>query len=592
MYATVTNSVVSSGTINSVTVKGYFKTGDVGQTITVGMWDGTTLVEGDAVDPGQADYTIVSYSRTTNPAGGTWTWADVNSLEITAKSNKAGAPSGDWRCTEFWIEVDYTPAPPAFDFSVSISPDSLSVQQAGSVSTTVSVALTSGTAEAVSLSGTWIGTAPGGVTPSFSPSSGTPNFGSILTFETTAAASVGTFTYRVIGTGGDQTHTTDVSLEVTELLLPVAPTLISPENGITTDILTPTFDWADAAGATSYTLEVATDNNFSNIVLTKSATESTATLSETEKLSYGTHYYWRVRGTNAAGSGDWSSTWSLTAKLTVPKVTTFEIAAGATYTNSTTVQLTITAQNAVEMAFSSDGVVWGDWESYQPSKSYTLLPPDGSKNIYIRVRDNTGAISQTSVGSVTLDQTPPNTAHSLSGELGTKGYKNSVVVTLTSTDVTSGVESTKYRIGGGEWKTGDTFVISSKGKHTVEYYSTDVAGNAEGTKSLEVTVYTPTTLPPILTQYWWAFLGVIVGVGVASVFVTRKVRVAGRLKRIGKEKREIVKLMKEAETKYYKEGSITRDAFDELIRGHQKRLTDLEKEERVLKAKVKKVKRK
>ena len=50
--------------------------------------------------------------------------------------------------------------------------------------------------------------------------------------------------------------------------------------------------------------------------------------------------------------------------------------------------------------------------------------------------------------------------------------------------------------------------------------------------------------------------------------------------------------MNEAETKYYKEGSITRDAFDELIRGHEKRLTELEKEERVLKAKVKKVKRK
>lgn len=589
MYATVADSAVGSGTINSVTVKGYFKTGDEGQTITLGMWDGTTLVEGDAVDPGQVDYTIVSYSRTTNPAGGTWTWADVNSLEITAKSNKAGAPPGDWRCTEFWIEVDYTSAPPAFDFSVSASPDTLSVQQAGSVSTTVSVALTSGVAETVSLSGTWIGTAPGGVTPSFSPPSGTPNFGSILTFETTAAASVGTFTYRVVGTGGDQTHTADVSLEITELLLPVAPSLVSPENGGAIDTLTPTFDWSDAVGATSYTLEVATDNNFSNIVCTKTAIDSNVTLSETEKLSYGTHYYWRVRGTNAAGSGDWSLTWGFTAKLTAPKVTTFEIAAGAAYTNSTSVQLTITAQNAVEMSFSSDGVVWSGWESYRTSKSYTLSGPEGSKNIYIRVRDSVGDISQTSMDSITLDQTLPSTTHSLSGDLGVEGYKGSVVVTLASTDA-YGVESTKYRIDNDEWRTGRTFVVSGDGKHMIEYYSTDMAGNGEEIKSLQVTVYTPTMFPPILIKYWWAFLGTIVAVGVASVFVTRKVRLSGRLKRIGKEKREIIKLMKEAETKYYKEGSITRDAFDELMRGHETRAAELEKEERVLKAKVKKVK--
>lgn len=119
------------------------------------------------------------------------------------------------------IHIDYcgvrgTTAAPAFDFSISASPDNLSVQQAGSISTTVSVALTSGTAKTVSLSGKWIGTAPGGVTPSFSPSSGTPNFGSILTFSTTAAASTGTFTYQVKGTGGGQTHSTNITLTINE----------------------------------------------------------------------------------------------------------------------------------------------------------------------------------------------------------------------------------------------------------------------------------------------------------------------------------------------------------------------------------------
>ena len=575
-----------SGTVTAATLKvqysveaGYTGTLPIRWALDGGILASTSIVPVDGQEDQTGSYDLY--------AQGVDTLAEISTLDIEFTNND-GAGHDAVSFDYVWVEV-ITELPPVFDFSVSASPDNLLVQQAGSVSTTVSVTLTSGTAQTVSLTGSWIGTAPGGVTPNFSPSSSTPNFGSTLTFETTAAASVGTFTYRATGTGGGQTHSYDITLNITELLLPVAPSLVSPENGITIDSLTPTFDWSDVTGATSYTLQVATDNNFSNIVLTKSPTESTATLSETEKLSYATHYYWRVRGANAAGSGDWSSTWSFTAKQAAPKVTAFEIAAGATYVNSTSVQLTIDAQNADEMSFSTDGVVWSDWETYQTSKSYALSGPDGSKNIYIRVKDSVGDISQTSAGSITLDQTPPNTEKDLSGDLGADGYRNSVVVTLSATDATSGVSTTVYRVDGGEWKTGNTFPISSDGKHTVEYYSTDAAGNAEGTKTLEVTVYTPTTFPPILTQYWWAFLGIIVGVGVASVFVSRKVKLSGRLKRITKEKREIIKLMKEAETRYYKEGTITRDAFDELIRGHEKRLTELEKEERVLKAKVKKV---
>lgn len=368
---------------------------------------------------------------------------------------------------------------------------------------------------------------------------------------------------------------------------PTAPSLVSPENGTTIDTLTPRFDWSDVTGAESYMLEVATDKNFSDIVLTKSAIESTATLSETEKLSYGTHYYWRVRGTGDFGSGDWSSTWSFTAKLAVPEVTSFEIAAGATYTNSTDVQLTITAQNAVEMSFSSDGVVWGEWEPFQASKSYALSTGDGPKNVHIRVRDNVGDISQTVVNSITLDLTSPSTTYSLSGNLGEEGFKDTVVVTLTSTDATSGVESTKHRIDGGKWRTGDFFVISMEGEHTVEYYSTDAAGNTEGTRTFEVRVYTPIVIPPILAQAWWALLSIIASSGVISVIVTRRVRLASRLKRIKRKKAELLKLKRKAEMRYFHEGTISRNTYDALVEDYERRKAKLENEQSLLLAKLK-----
>lgn len=180
---------------------------DSGETFSIKVWNGSTWVDNYYNLPVGAS-AWVDYQIPSN-------WVIGGTVSIKYDDDTDGDTTAQS------IHIDYcgvrgTTAAPAFDFSVSASPDNLSVQQAGSISTTVSVALTSGTAKTVSLSGKWIGTAPGGVTPSFSPSSGTPNFGSILTFSTTAAASTGTFTYQVKGTGGGQTHSTNITLTINE----------------------------------------------------------------------------------------------------------------------------------------------------------------------------------------------------------------------------------------------------------------------------------------------------------------------------------------------------------------------------------------
>ncbi len=565
--------------INNVTVYVRVLASTQGQQVVILIRTDGTDYESGTMGVSKGAFTDYSNVWGNNPKTGLpWTKAQVAALEVDIMASKLDAGE-NIECSEIWVVINYTP----FDFSISASPSSLSVQQAGSVSTTVNVMLIQGTAGTVNLSGTWIGTAPGGVTPSFSPSSSTPDFDSTLTFSTTAAATVDNFTYRVFGKSGDQTHTIDVKLEITELIFPAASTLLSPENGITTDILTPKFDWANAAGATSYILEIATDNTFSNIVRTKTTIESTTTLSETEKLSYGIHYYWRVRGINAAGSGDWSSIWSFIAKTTAPKILIFKIDTKNQYTNSTSVELAISALNAVEMQFSNDGVIWGEWEPYQTLKSYSLEPPDGVKNVYVKVMDNVGDIGQTILDSIILDQTPPSTTYSLSGDLGTDGYKDSVVVTLTSIDVYS-VASIKHKVDNGEWQTGNTFVISSEGKHTIEYYSTDAAGNDEGIKSFQVTVYTPFTFPLTL------LLGILLVI--AAVVFVALLRLRGpspkkMLNMVLEEKKEALMLKKDAAIKYFKNGSISRDIYDELMAKYDSRMAELEEKERLLRARIK-----
>jgi hypothetical protein len=135
------------------------------------------------------------------------------------------------------------------------------------------------------------------------------------------------------------------------------------------------------------------------------------------------------------------------------------------------------------------------------------------------------------------------------------------------------------------------YVVTERdtGPWTLKVSAVDLYGNA-GEKSSVISIVPPSPVG-VLARYWWAFLAILVGVGVVSAYVVQKARFVGRLERVRKEKREVIRLMKEAETKYYREGSITRDTFDELMRGYEKRAAELEREERVLKARVKKVRK-
>ena len=83
--------------------------------------------------------------------------------------------------------------------------------------------------------------------------------------------------------------------------------------------------------------------------------------------------------------------------------------------------------------------------------------------------------------------------------------EDGVQVTLTATDETggSGVESTEYRIDAGDWTAYTApFTIGEPGTHTVEYRSTDVAGNEETAKSIEVVVEAPDEEAPTTSITW------------------------------------------------------------------------------------------
>jgi len=112
--------------------------------------------------------------------------------------------------------------------------------------------------------------------------------------------------------------------------LPSAPSPLSPPNGATGVSTTPTLDWSDVTGATSYDVQVCRDSGCTDVVRSQMGlTASQWTVSPA--LNNGTTYYWRARAVNSCGAGPWSETWSFTTHvmLTVVK----NVARGGTVTS-------------------------------------------------------------------------------------------------------------------------------------------------------------------------------------------------------------------------------------------------------------------
>jgi hypothetical protein len=163
----------------------------------------------------------------------------------------------------------------------------------------------------------------------------------------------------------------------------------------------------------------------------------------------------------------------------------------------TDVVVTLTATDDISgvagIQYSFEGSIW-----YEYTGPFTITY-EGLTILFFNAVDVAGNTEQTKFVEIFIDKTSPTT----NLNIGTPQYvdvdtfvSSNTQFTLTMSDSISGMQSTLYRIDGGEW-TGYApfYLFGEDGAHTIEYFSVDVAGNEELVHSL--TLYLDNTGPVI-----------------------------------------------------------------------------------------------
>ncbi|MCD6108854.1 MAG: PGF-pre-PGF domain-containing protein [Thermoplasmata archaeon] len=210
-----------------------------------------------------------------------------------------------------------------------------------------------------------------------------------------------------------------------------------------------------------------------------------------------------IRITDVFGSGGGITIGTVTVDLTPPSTPSISISSGAEYTTSRDVILSITAADAYQMKVSNYANFSGAvWENIIDTKSWTLTSGDGTKTVYLRVRDIAGNTRDSS-DSIILDTTEPSCSLSINNNAL---YTNTISVNLsiTASDA-NGVKYMRFKNDTSNWTEWESFVTSKswnltniEGERTVYVMVKDAAGN---TKTASDKITLDTTPPSDLSIY-------------------------------------------------------------------------------------------
>lgn len=204
-----------------------------------------------------------------------------------------------------WLDPDNTGVTSVngldLDLFVSANPSNTSICAPQDI--TIDIQISPNFEDAVSLS--LSPAPPAGVVASFSQNPVNPGENVTLSFANTQNFGAGSFSFNIEGTDGTNTTNTTVGIN-SVIASPEATTLTEPADQIIDVPTNLNFAWENQADTELYDFQIATDANFVNVVTTINDIAGTST-SVTNNLDILTDYFWRVRGINICGAGDWTN---------------------------------------------------------------------------------------------------------------------------------------------------------------------------------------------------------------------------------------------------------------------------------------------
>lgn len=140
----------------------------------------------------------------------------------------------------------------------------------------------------------------------------------------------------------------------------------------------------------------------------------------------------------------------------------------------------------------------GDWSIYREPFKFS---DEGVQRLEYRAVDNLGNQEPSRNARIIVDSTPPitflTTGTQRSDSTGILYLNRPLSVTLSATDMLSGVKLSEYRIDQGRWiRYSEPFTVDDRSPHTITYRSIDNAGNEEAIKTISAVI---DKTPPVTT---------------------------------------------------------------------------------------------
>jgi hypothetical protein len=265
---------------------------------------------------------------------------------------------------------------------------------------------------------------------------------------------------------------------------PYPPSNPTPFNGATDIPLNTTMNWVggdpDPDDDVTYDVYFGTTTPPPKIVENQTMTFYTPTV-----LDDTTIYYWQIIAWDSQTTSSEGPIWEFTTIYdTNPPVTTISIQGNLGDNNWYISPVTITLTAIDDLNNINQTLYQLDSESWNTYTTPFTVSDDNEHIIHYYSIDNHGNTEQIQSATFNIDQAPPVTTHSFTGDIGDNGWCiTSGTLFLNAMDNTSGVNHTYFKINDGEWIIYSTPVIlDSDGEHVLKYYSIDLAGNTEQVK--------------------------------------------------------------------------------------------------------------